>query len=135
MSWYAPIARLNRFADAIENRLPWFSWNRWGDPVSWVHHLLWALLVACIGRMVGGSDGQVAGAFAACSFYALRETVSVGERWRAWRAGDPHGPLVDRSVYGPTVANGFAPQRGVHVGFVIDSTMDQVGPLLVLLIS
>lgn len=43
---------LNKFADDVERRFPWFSWERWGDKISWVHHALWTALVGSVGGVI-----------------------------------------------------------------------------------
>lgn len=107
-------AALNAFADDLEKRrLPaWFRWSRWGDPISWVHHLLWSAAASLVGAAVAmamGLPAQVGGLhFGALAsvFYFVRELndayVQVANQgWGGWLwRGAPHytGWLVDGTM-------------------------------------
>lgn len=128
MSAFGWIGTLSGFADAVERRFPALSWNRWGDPISWTHHWMWAALGTGAAWLVGHAH---VGAWVMLAFYVLREGISVQEKWRAWRDGtSARGPFVDRTIYRPTAENGWVVQRGLHAGFLVDSFMDCMGPAL-----
>lgn len=108
---------LNTFADDVERRLPrWLQYDLWGDPISWVHHAVWALLCAAVGALIGllvglPRLGAKIGALLALTFYVAREGERLwAERGRPgalWR-GRPH-----------------------WTGWLVDGVLDCVGPALV----
>lgn len=71
------------FADAVERKLfrGWFDWDTWGDPVTWIHHGLWALVFTGVGALCGWPFGLAGlgasiGSKCALGFYLLREGLS-----------------------------------------------------------
>lgn len=115
-------ARLSRAADALEDRMPSvLHYNRWGDPVTWVHHAWWTAaagaVLGLIGRALGNPFvcGFDDGSRLAVGFYGVRETAALLEdNGRGfWRDGRT------REFY----------QRGPHLGRLPDGLGDFVFPL------
>jgi hypothetical protein len=106
------------FADRVEARLfrGWFDLDTWGDPVTWIHHALWALVFAGIGALIGWPFGLAAlgakiGALGSVAFYVVREGLALRRAWGSpgmWWRGKPH-----------------------HTGWLVDGILDCVGPALV----
>ena len=100
---------VNRFADRVEARLPrWLRWDFWGDPISWAHHTLWALLITGLFALFGWAQ---VGAVMALAFYVVREGEAL------WLAR--HQPGI------------FWRGRPHWTGWAIDGFMDCVGPAFV----
>ena len=61
------MASLNALAVRLEPKLPsWLRFERWGDPATWVHHVLVTMVVSIVGAilaMLSGSEMGL-GAFA-----------------------------------------------------------------------
>ena len=110
----------NRYADDVERWLfkGWADWDTWGDPVTWVHHFLWALTFAGVGALIGLPFGLAAlgakiGALVALAIYLAREWETIRDSWDQpgmWWRGRPHWS-----------------------GYLVDGVMDCVGPALVAL--
>lgn len=117
--WADRWASLNAFADAVERKTPeWFRWERWGNPISWVHHALWAALFSLAGGASAWSFGLAFHvgfhhfAIGAASFYLVRESYGMVVAIKAKR---PHP---------------FWGAKPAWTGWVTDGIMDTVGPLL-----
>tara|TARA_Y100000296_G_scaffold35926_1_gene41604 strand:- start:53 stop:520 length:468 start_codon:yes stop_codon:yes gene_type:complete len=105
------MASLNALAVRWEPRLPsWLRFERWGDPATWVHHVLVTMVVSIVGAILAMLSGTEMGlgAFAwgcgGAAYYLYREVTDflhhLSHREEAgnaiWR-GPPHytGWVVD----------------------------------------
>ena len=72
-------ASLNKLADSLEDKLPYvLTWRRWGNPITWLQHTLWAAAFVVVGTVVGTlladwHQGALHFAAWAFIFYAVRE--------------------------------------------------------------
>lgn len=120
-----PTARLDLFSDGIEKRLPsWLTYNRIGDPISWVFsHPAWVLVGAKVGAVVGlvqGAGwrlGAVVGAVCVCCVYTfLREPLDARAQFKE------HGWA---GAWKRTKRNPYC--SGVQVGWLADGIGDVAG--------
>ena len=140
MNWYAPIDKLNRLSDHIEDRyLPrWLQYNVVGDPVSWYFsHPAWVLIGAKVGALVGWiadqfigfvlpdwKIGAVVGAWFVVAVYAfIREPLSAWESYQM-EGWDGAFQRLHRNRW----------CSGVQVGWLVDGVMDVVGPVVTALL-
>ena len=111
----------NFYADYLETFFPcWFQWGHSGDPVSWIHHALVALVVSLWGGVWavlltpdGFLFGAAFGGWCAFGGFVVRETWGALDNLmkpNAWTHPSPH-----------------------RVGWAVDGIMDCIGPLLVAL--
>lgn len=123
MNWYAPIERINRWADGLEESFPWLlRYSGIGDPASWYfsHPAFCAAggaLGAVVGLIQGGEAwraGVIIGWALVAAFYTfVREPRSALE---SYRAGGLRGALIrpKRNPWGGLV----------QVGWLVDGFMD-----------
>jgi hypothetical protein len=119
---FANLHKVNSFADDFEHQLPkWARWSGSGDPVTWVHHSAFTAAAtlggAALGKItgIGAERGAKYAGLAAVLFYLGRELYGhVGRSHRGW------DPFVDHRKF----------ESGVHVGYVIDASMDVLLPYL-----
>ena len=120
------LALLNELADVAEDAiaelpgLGWFHYNYLGDPVTWLQHGIWTLLV---GLVDGGLTAVMGGAFAVgllhgarigLVMYIVREAYGIVQHYRAggWK--------------------GAFTGEWPRVGWLADAVGDVLGPALVL---
>lgn len=121
-------ASLNQFADDVEaDLLPglglgWFTYQKLGCPISWVHHALWTWLGgAILGALLwqlGGSYavGHLLGSCVMLAWYVPREVLDVRNNYRK------HGGWA--GAFSITLSHPF-------VGWLLDSIGDVLGPAYV----
>ena len=124
MSAYeAVVGPVNRWADRLEDRLPWaLKYNGIGDPASWYFsHPAFCAAGALVGALVGaplgmGRLGLLVGWAAVAAFYTIvREPLDGFGKYRAagWRGAIRR---VDRNPYGGRY----------QVGWLVDGVLDVV---------
>lgn len=122
-------AALNAFADDVERKAPlWFRWERWGSPITWVHHALWTAAVGALGGLTtlvlfhDWRPGFQRFALGWVLFYLIREGRGLWKEHRSrpgwWRTRAGWREALWRG--GPHVA-----------GWLTDGVMDVVFPALV----
>lgn len=119
-------SRLSGAADKLEDSMPSvLHYNRWGDPVTWVHHAAWTASAG----LAGGAVAKAVGAPFRCGFdhfskiavgfYVVRETVG------AFRPKDEGlGAFRDERTHPDW-------RRGTHTGWLCDGLGDVLGPFAV----
>lgn len=113
-------AGINGLWDDIERLMPrWLTYQRWGNPITWLHHTMTAVGFACVGgALVWLNAGSFAMGFMHWSFgvalgYVLREAFN-------W---DYHAKKGTEDMW------------SLKRGWKTDGIMDVVGPLLVVFLA
>lgn len=127
--------KLAAWIDALGERiehsgwLGWLTWEKFGDPASWVQHTLVSAASAFVGGLFGALIHDVAlgillGAVVAWGYYLF-------VREKPWKGRDGHeGPALEYRV--------TRPQPGtyrIHTGWLGDKVGDLVGTHLVLVLA
>jgi hypothetical protein len=113
--WANRFGKLNAWADAVEKKAPsWYTYKRWGDPITWIQHAMWAALAGTLGGIL---SLLILGAFrpgfrrfalGALVFYLAREAWSLVADVKAGNVEIDRDRIVDAimDVVGPALVYG-----------------------------